>query len=355
MIWVFVISLVILVIVLELKGAEWSLGRLHYEAECDTLLAQPGETVTLTSHVENRSLLPALYIQLSEYLPAETALHADAGWMESHTHLRPDELCVNETTFLLPRRRRTASLSFTLPNRGWYRLGRATVCAGDFLGIRESFRREDTRLEIVVIPKRCESPDVMRSLGGFLGDISGRRFILEDPILTVGFREYTGREPMKAISWNQSVRTGTLQVKQYDHTVDITVSVILNSEGGTRAQMEQCYRITRTVCEELEAKGIPYEFRTNGDLTGPVDFLHWVAEGLGQQHLRTILYGLGRANCRHIGSFDQLIRRTMRRARSNQGYIVITPPLSPEKRMVVDSLKANGSTLCVLTGEEVDE
>lgn len=354
MIWVFVICLVILVLVLELKGAEWSLSRLHYDAECSTLLAEPGETITFTSHVENRSLLPALYIQLSEYLPAEAALHAEEDWMAAHTHLRPDELCVSDITFLLPRRRRTASLSFTLPRRGWYRLGRATVCAGDFLGIRESFRRDDAKLEVVVIPERSDDPDIMRSLGGFLGDISVRRFILEDPVLTVGFREYTGREPMKAISWNQSARTGVLQVKQYDHTVDITVSVILNSEGGTREQMEQCYRITRTVCEELEAKGIPYEFRTNGDLTGPVDFLHWVAEGLGQQHLRTILYGLGRGNCRHIGSLDQLIRRAVRRARSNQGYIVITPPLSAEKRQCVERLRANGSTLCVLTGEEVD-
>ena len=355
MIWVFVICLILLVVVLELKGAEWSLSRLRYDAVCDTLLAEPGQAVTLTSHVENTSLLPALYISLTEYLPAEAALDADEDFLAAHTHLRPDELCVSEVSYLLPRRRRTTKQRFTLPRRGWYRLGRATLCAGDFLGIRESLRREDARLEVVVIPARCEKPDVLRSLGGFLGDISVRRFILEDPVLTVGFREYTGHEPMKAIAWNQSARTGVLQVKQYDHTVDITVSVILNAEGGSRAQLEECYRITRTVCEELESRGIPYEFRTNGDLTGPVDFLHWVAEGLGRQHLRTILYGLGRGNCRHIDSLENLIRGAARRSRTQQGYIVITPPLSAEKRMMVETLRANGSTLCVLTGEEVEE
>ena len=43
-------------------------------------------------------------------------------------------------------------------------------------------------------------------LSGFLGDVSVRRFIYEDPVLTTGFREYTGREPMKHISWTQSAR-----------------------------------------------------------------------------------------------------------------------------------------------------
>ena len=100
--------------------------------------------------------------------------------------------------------------------------------------------------EVVVIPPRCENSNVLRTLGGFLGDISVRRFILEDPLLTVGFREYTGREPMKSISWTQSARVGRPLVKQYDHTVDATVTVLrcassrpyFSSDSGFHATAE---------------------------------------------------------------------------------------------------------------------
>ena len=102
----------------------------------------------------------------------------------------------------------------------------------------------------------------------------------------------------------------------------------------------------------VEAKS-GYEFRTNGDLAGPVDSLSFVAEGLGEQHLRTILYGLGRGNCRSLSGFDKLVGRTVRRKRTNLGYILITPPLSADKQQLAQRLRGEGSSLCVLTGEGV--
>ena len=83
-----------------------------------------------------------------------------------------------------------------------------------------------------------------------------------------------------------------------------------------------------------------------------MDNLSAVAEGLGQQHLRTILYGLGRSNCRALSSFEKLVVRSLRRKRSHLGYILVTPPLSDEQAALAARLRGEGSTLCILTGEE---
>lgn len=353
MIWLFLICLAALAAVLEWKLGGWILEKLRYAVACDTLLAEPDQLVTLTSTVENQGRLPVLYVQLLEQLPAGAELQEDEAWIAEHVYSRAKEVCVKDKTYLLPRRRRTSRLHFSMPRRGWYRLGAATVSAGDFLGMRENVRREGPSGELVVIPSRCDAPDVLRTLGGFLGAISVQRFILADPILTVGCREYTGREPIKDISWTQSARTGQLLVKQYDYTVDVTVTVLLNTEGGTRAQLEQCYRLTRTACEELEAKGIPYAFRTNGDLIGPVDFVAFVGEGLGRQHLQTILYGLGRANCLCRYPMASLVEKSMHAQRPNEGFLVVTPPLSARQRALIERLRSGGGTVCVLEGEEV--
>lgn len=354
MIILFLICLVALVVFLELHWSDWSLDRLRYRFSCDITLAEPDQIITLTSSVENRWFLPIMYIRLYEYMPLQATVHENADWMEDNVRTSvTNKKYTGDTFYLLPRRRRTGILRISLPRRGGYRLGEATLTTGDFLGVKDTTQRLGATTDVVVIPRRAEDADVLRTLGGFMGDISVRRFILEDPILTVGFREYTGREPMKSISWTQSARANRLLVKQYDYTVDATVTVLLNAEDGTEEQLEQCFSLTRTVCEELEKQGIPYDFHTNGDLIGPLGPLRRVNEGLGHQHLNTILYGLGRASCVCYGTLEKLAELSLRSARPNQSYIVITPPLTPARDQLLNRLRSvSDGQVCVLSANK---
>jgi rod shape-determining protein MreB len=54
-----------------------------------------------------------------------------------------------------------------------------------------------------------------------------------------------------------------------------------------------------------------------------------------------------------VSGFDKLVGRTVRRKRTNLGYILITPPLSADKQQLAQRLRGEGSSLCVLTGEGV--
>lgn len=156
--------------------------------------------------------------------------------------------------------------SFSLPKRGVYRGGRYFIETGDFLGFRSYVRSEKLSSKITVMPRKCEDEQVIRALGGYIGDISVRRFIIKDPILNICFREYTGHEPMKMISWPQSVRAGKLMVKNNDYTVDMNVAIVLNMYTGSNAEKEKCLEIVRTVCEQIEANRVPYSFFCNGDI-----------------------------------------------------------------------------------------
>ncbi len=207
------------------------------------------------------------------------------------------------------------------------------------------------------MPHHSAQNTAIDALGGFLGDVSVRRFILEDPILTVGFRDYTGREPMKDVSWTRTAITGKMQVKQYDHTAEQTVTVLLNTYGGTEEELEAAFRLTRSVCEELERKKIPFAFRTNGNLTGPLGKLFFLSEGLGQQHLDTIFYSLGRADYTCYNSFSDLTRKALDHRKSNESFLVITPHQTQELLPQIRQLEAaSGNRVCVLYGSmEVEE
>lgn len=231
---------------------------------------------------------------------------------------------------MMPYQRLTRTLEASLPNRGRYLFSGCYLNGGDFLGLQDNSKEFTTYQEVVVMPRASNSPEFESLLGGLIGDISIRRFIFEDPMLTIGFSDYTGREPMRDISWTQSARLGKMMVKNYDHTTDICISVILNVQSALNTQeedvlVEQCFSLTRSLCEQLEKKHIKYSFVTNAIPMGMLDLVSSVEQGLGNVHFYTIMEILGRASLSACENFSVTLRRACRTCEQGQYFIVISP------------------------------
>ena len=74
-----------------------------------------------------------------------------------------------------------------------------------------------------------------------------------------GYREYTGREPMRQISWTQSAVRNELIVKQFDPVWAQSVLIVLDTEyhgdfDRFGAQLEYLFSLTRTACDVLEQR-----------------------------------------------------------------------------------------------------
>lgn len=345
----------LVLIALQRVWAPKALSRLHFHGECDRIMAEPGEIITWIPAVENTRRLPIPFVRLRESFPYEAKIEENSRWMAAHCQKGIQQWFVEEKLSLAPRQRCKKPVRFSISKRGMYHIGRYRLCAGDLLGFHERGIEGDGG-NVVIIPHRAHDQKALQAVSGFLGDISVRRYILEDPILTVGFRDYTGREPMKAISWTRSAATGVLQVKQYDHTAEQSVVILLDTEDGTPEELEGCFRLMRTVCEQLEQNKIPYGLRTNGKLPGTVGNLFQLPSGLGRRHLDTVLYALGRADYTCYHSFRYMTQQTLRHRKNNESYIVITPHLAQRNRHSIQQLEAAaGSGVCVLTGRsEVD-
>ena len=356
MIWIAIILAVAALIVLEKLWMPAALNALKYRGECDRLMAEPGEIITWYGTVENHSRLPVPFVRLIQNFPTDTVLHAKERWIQGHYKKSVYQWYVEERFSLRPWQSVTRSVAFSLPRRGIYPIGEHRISAGDLLGVQEGTKMGEGKV-LVIIPERAKNYRAMEAFGGFLGDVSVRRFILEDPILTVGFRDYTGHEPIKAVSWTRTATAGKLQVKQFDHTSEQTVTVLLDVDGASYRGLEACFRLTRSVCEELERRKIPYGFRTNGNLNSPVGKIFSLADGLGGQHLDTILYALGRADNTCYRSLRSLAQQALRQRKLNEAYILITSEPSADTLEVIKMLEnGSGNPACVLYGsEEVGE
>ena len=215
----FILFIVVTAVIFEVISLRRVLKNVTCTIETSKKVVDPGEVFEVVTTIENNKLLPVTSLRVCENVPEEiTYAEDELEYDIAIKHNKMSNATVAEwKTYLMPKQKLTKRVPVMIERRGRYFFSGATVYGGDFLGFSETAEGYYGMNEVVVLPRKIECSAEIEALGGFLGDVSVRRFIMEDPVLTLGYREYTGNEPMRAISWTQSARMGNLMVKNYDH------------------------------------------------------------------------------------------------------------------------------------------
>ena len=321
---------VLLLALLEIASRREDFRHLYVTFSLDTKLSEPGETVTLRYTVQNTSVFPMLFVGLSLRLDPVFTPEEDEVFMRQHAAHDFMGTTISHHFFLAPKRRFSGKLRFSVKQRGLYDLGKYYLEIGDFLGLKPREFSDSVNQRIICTAASCPVPAV-RALGGELGNISVRRFLYDDPTMVLGYRDYSGREPLKQISWNQSAKAGRLIVRQNDFTTDRAAVIIVNIDPTSRKLMEHCLSMTSSVCQLLEREKIPYSMMSNGDL-------RTLTEGLGASHLFFIQRRISLS--RHTGyvGFSSVVEDCVRSRRPSRTHIVITPVLDEDTQASVRRL-----------------
>lgn len=348
----FLLIFAVVLYFVERYSMEHGFDRVTVETSTDRVLVEPEEPFLWTVTVCNKKRIMVPYLKIKETIPS--------GLMFSETGEPVEKKGIMgypTVLYLGGNQRMEFKRKVFLPARGRFFFRGVSAEAGDFLGLKTSPESFPELKEIVVKPKAYTGIQLEELLGGFLGEYSVRKSLLEDPVITIGFREYTGREPFRSISWTQSAKNNRLLVKQYDYTADFACTILLNTEcrgkGENGKKLETCFSIVRAVCEELERKKIAYDFCTNGVIAGAMGNWVQVGEGLGTGHLETVLEGLGRMTFDHRESAVEFLGKTTRGIRSGRNFLLITPDLDDAVREQAVRLEAvSGRKVLVLNAEE---
>ena len=330
MITIILFLLVVIILVIEAISLWGNKRPLLAEFDVDTTLVESGEIATLYYSLHNPNRLPLLFVGFSLHFGPNVTVCESEEFCRLHVSSDYTGTRVGHRFFLPAHSTFSDKVHFSLGKRGLQELGRYTIETGDFLGLYPIIRLDAISKKVICTCERCEAEE-LELLGGEMGEQSVRRFIMDDPTMLLGYREYTGREPMKQISWKQTAKVGRLMVRQNDYTTDRVAVVMVNMDSSQRPQLEECLKLVRTVCEELEEKKVPYELMSNGDLLS-------IPEGIGRGHLFFILRRLGMSRLADFTTFESLVERCVRRRRSNCSYIVITPLLGPEGKSLIGRL-----------------
>ncbi len=351
-----ILFLIVLAVVLywvEKYSLVHGLDHVSFKTSLDKMLVEPDEPFTWTMTVKNDKWMMVPYLRVMELVPRGLRF-ADTDQEVEQKGI----MGLRSVLYLAGRQKTELVRNVKLLERGRYFFRGSSVECGDFLGYQTSMENYPEMAEIVVKPRAYPHGEISLLLGGYLGDYAVRNSLFEDPVLTIGFREYTGREPFRSISWTQSARHNRLLVKQQEPVADLSCTVLLNTEcsRGKYVSMllEQTYSMVRSLCEELEKKKISYDFYTNGTIAGAMGNWKRVEEGLGANHLETVLEGLGRMTYDVSEPLDTFFLRVLKGARGGNSFVVVTPERTARLDELVAGLsERTGRSVLVISAEEV--
>lgn len=119
--------------------------------------------------------------------------------------------------------------------RGIMTIDNVIITSSDLFGLSKKamvYEITDT-IRVLPIPADMETGELSGDL--FIGNMQVRRFVLPDPFMISGAREYTGREPMNRIHWLQTARTGNLMAYKNEFTTERRILIILNMQRSVSA------------------------------------------------------------------------------------------------------------------------
>ncbi|NMA87383.1 MAG: DUF58 domain-containing protein [Tissierellia bacterium] len=307
------------VIVLVYLINKWTLSsgyiNLDYRMEIENNVVEIGEEIQIYSIIENNKFMAVPFLEVSEKFPK--------GF---------NTLGNSYAIFIMPYQRVRRKYSIMGEKRGLYNIEMVNFSLGDFIGFSSHHKYLKMKKEIIILPKKVDLQEELVPVGALLGDISVRRWIVDDPLMTIGIREYTGNEPERYIHWPSSMKYNELMVKNFDFTTDNSVLIALNIETMKPSWepieedlIETCISLARGVIEELEEEKIPYGLITNAhnDLS-IYEKGYYYHPGLGNRHLENLIEIMGRLSYKSDMLFENTLKSIIKKQGNYTTVVIIT-------------------------------
>ena len=309
-------------IILELISLRRNFSKVSVNFEVSAYCTEPGVSFDIKTTVSNKSYVPISYIAVADTYSSHTVLPENLNVTKRSHGINVKKICA-----VGGRRKKKLILHTSIEKRGVHSFSADSIEFGDFLGFKEFRENLFIRHEVVVYPKRSDWAALDEALSKFCGDMAAKRFLIRDPILTIGTREYTGAEPMKEIHWLKSAARGQLMVKEFDFNREFSVKVLMSVAGIAYQDDEEIDRVcsaARTICETLTEQGASVDFFSNAMRRGASRSAQWQCE-VSAVRKGELLEGLGRASSVHSGSLSDLVTQATKERSMDCAYILIVP------------------------------
>lgn len=221
-----------------------------------------GDFVTVEEKIENRKWLPLPMVKVKYTL--------SNSFIEKGKTVEKNVDCYNrnEIFSILMFQRIRRKVEFICSRRGVYRIKDVNILVGNLFLSETNFAEIKNEKKLTVYPKYVDINRFMKIYQNIYGNIITKQFMMEDPFMYRGVREYQIYDTIKSINWNASAKCGELKVNVLENTSQREVNIFLNIKRDTLLHSsevsEEAIRLCKTFTLELYREGIKSSIYTNG-------------------------------------------------------------------------------------------
>ena len=252
-----------------LVTALWNLYYKHFWAKNITVLLRfetdalyAGEETKLYEVIENRGAMPVPVLEVGFHTRKELDF---AG--ADNTNVS-DYIYKRDIFAVLGRQKITREIPLKCTRRGHYEIREAELATHSLLYRKRLGKELESNAAIYVYPRMANVSDIMPLCERMLGTLQCAKRLYEDPFAFRTIRDYTTDDPMKAINWKASAKTGILMVHTFDSALSQKAMLFLDVEdsGILKYQdlVEESISIAASLARRLLRRGIEVGFCFNG-------------------------------------------------------------------------------------------
>lgn len=222
-----------------------------------------GQETKLYEVIENRKRMPVPVLEVGFHTKKELDFVGTDNTNVS------DYIYKRDIFSVLGRQKITREIPVRCTKRGRYVVSDADITSFALLYSKRYSEGIGTCADIFVYPKMTDVSDIMTVCEHMVGTIQCTKRLYEDPFAFRSIRSYTTNDPMKAINWKASAKTGALMVNTFDSVQSQKAFVFLDVEDSGILKsvdlVEESISISASIVRKLLRQNIEAGFAYNGN------------------------------------------------------------------------------------------
>lgn len=260
-----VIFLIVVGILYSIELAYYTrkgLSKVDVDIHFSQNIANCGDIIEVVEVVQNNKRIPLPFLILKYETPVAITFNDMTNVSLTDNYYREDMLSMGAFT------RHTRKIKVTCTKRGYYTFTRITASSSDLFLFQKIGMMVDSKSSVTVLPEVLSGEELNSLLTITFSEIQRRRTLLTDPFTLAGIREYQEWDPMRAVNWMASARTGDLMVNQNASANQNKINLFLNLEHynhkNSDGLLEKSISIAYTCMMKLYEQGTSVAFYSNG-------------------------------------------------------------------------------------------
>lgn len=329
---------------------------LEYKCEFSVPEAYEGDEILLVETIRNRKLLPLPWLKVD--------IHS-SRWLDfagTCSVVTQDDRRVTSSFLLKGYQRTTRRWKLKCVKRGVFETENVTLISGDLLNMGNNSipHRVDARL--VVYPEILKLEELLVPVNLMQGETVVRRWIVDDPFIVAGVREYQPTDPSGRIHWSATAKEGRLMVKKNEFTSQMSATIILNMQSTMyeynsvmdRDAAEFGIKVAATLLDRALAEGSPVRLCTNGCTVDEAGMAINSEEAAGREHVEGLLRTLACLALKSVKDIETLLEE-LKGGIERSSIILVTPYLTKEMLGQLHAFEESMNTVKVILLEPAYE